>query len=301
MSACMVAAIDPALLVFSPTEIENPDQSTDERLGALMLHREFVEEYSVQVAMTDRHLGMLWQCHPFSASRETKRKLHDFFAFFDRLQRLIAIVPDAPHNGVPLAPDCVLCLPVDDPEVGESFRTLLASALEWAGEIGVGLCVGTWASNRLIEQHICRKREDAQPSPSPTSHDGHCLRLVWRREDWASVLYEIGWWWPEMTLLVPLCFDADPGFRAAAAKGATPSPIHATDRFTRSLDRNCLDLSLRRALTEAVMKLAYGIPDGAMDDKKFKGHRRCRVTGFWRLYYDRDDLGIELLEFVPHE
>lgn len=104
----------------------------------------------------------------------------------------------------------------------------------------------------------------------------------------------------ELNELVKAHFAVNPALNTCCDALVQPLEISYTSRFKKDLERYS-DLHIKKALLESLTKKVYDIKDKGLGDEEFKGHRRFRVTDYWRVNYKVGRDRIQLFEFGPHD
>ena len=297
----LVSLIDPDLLCYDVEEWREDDTLCLARFQALGLHRDHTAKFRLKLAMSQSFLALIYHLFPWNESYRDIPELRDLRQFvLQDLQMLTVFVEGEPWGRVVLQPAGVACQCVRRDDVAMSWDHLLHACVVQAST-QMDPQLATWRSPCAVsaggEVSLTFDNESG-------GGDSICcsLPLVYDEHSWAVQLNTQDWW-PDLQTCVRLCFLTNPSIRNYTSVREVPIPFECTPSFLESLERYCVETSLRKALIEALTKKVYGLVNPGLGDEELTGAhgtRRFRVTDFWRIHYRHEAEHILLEEFGPH-
>ena len=290
------SAIDPALLIHHQEDWQNRMPHCFNRFKALVLHRQYIQKYGQRIAMSHDYVSIVSQSFPWNYASRNIQELRDLRQFIiEDIARNIYYLDGEVTGSVSLQPDDITCRFVKIPEAMRTWEELLYYCLKEQDSSDFDVQIATWdvSGDPSLTQSL------TVAIRSGTETEYHYLPLVWDKESWVRQLASQDAW-PNLHNCVELYFMSTPAMKNYPGALEHPIPFEWTNTFWSSVE-NIRDVHLRQELIKAITKRVYGIFDKGLGDELFRGMKRFRVTGFWRVHYS--DLGdsLRLEEFGEHD
>ena len=290
----VLAALDPALLVYRQQDWEQRRGHWLRRTSALAMHRRMARLQNHRFGVTQAFVARLYESFPWNSAFQHVSELKDLRQFM--LEDLAAAhYVDIPTcEQLVLLPNDLTCSYVEQRDMIDAWKALLHGCIEDEVSLASEVCIATWESPALCG------RADAVVL---TIHDGtktedYEIALLWSENCWEKRINCLDAW-PDLETCVNLYFTTNVAMHGYSGVRTNPIPFDCTDRFWNSVNDFCQP-QMRLTLVKAIAKKVYGILDASLGDEAFGSIRRFRVTSFWRIHYR--DLGDRLVldEFGEH-
>lgn len=289
-----LSAFDPSLLIYEQDDWNRRSHHCQIRLEALATHRKLMKQHDQRIVMTHAMAAILYGTFPLNPQYKNVAELHDIRRFiWEDLQRAHYISPESPEP-VDLSPAGLTCRHLEFPEVEAIWKLLLLGCVEESQRTNFSAQIISWN----IDDEVERPTDMVLTILRDTGEEQHLFPLISDELSWATQLAPLDAW-PNLRKCIELCFLLDLGMRSFQRVRRTPYDFDWTESFWKSIE-DCQP-AVRPLVIKAMTKKIYGIQDKGLGDEPFKGIRRFRVTGFWRVHYR--ELGKRLVfeEFGPHD
>ena len=291
----LLAALDPALLIYQQEHWEENQPHWLRRVHTLALHRRVARKHNYRIGVSQEFVAMVYESFPWSPAFRNIKALQDLRQFILHDLTNAYYVNGLVTEQLSLLPDDLTGAYVESPEVLNAWKALLHGCVEDEMTSISDVHIATWETPTLSES--------AQSVTLTTHHDTksevHHIPLVWDENSWTARLACLDAW-PDLRRCVDVYFLTNSGMQKYPGIRNAPMPFVCTDGFWKTVDDFCQP-QMRLALVKAIAKKVYGILDTSLGDEAFGPIRRFRVTKFWRIHYR--DLGQKLVldEFGEHD
>ncbi|MCZ7546008.1 MAG: hypothetical protein M5R40_21900 [Anaerolineae bacterium] len=223
------------------------------------------------------------------------RELRDLRTIIYELLQKAYYVEEA-NAEVELYPAGVVCKYIETDEIIIAWHGILCGCVAEPVSLENDPLVGTWEFVSSIKDSSTLKLSirDAEAA-------AFRLPIVWDEASWVAQLATQEYW-PDLQRCVESYFIANPNMKMHPGARTEPIPFDASRVFLDAVHHYCdNDRHLRDCLIKAIAKRVYGLLDAGLRDEPFRGMRRFRVTGGWRVNYREEKGRLILEEFGSHD
>jgi hypothetical protein len=276
--------LDPALLLYRPDDWLQHAQHCDERMGALLEHRDNCVRFGGKIALTPEMQSLLVSNFPWDAQSRVPQVRDLIRVIMGDLQRAEFLTPaEADTTSVSVTG---LCQHVDWEIVERPWKGLLGSLVS----VEATVLVATWTKLNPAQLRVSTLTGSVRRSAD--------LPIVWNDDGWAEQVDPMSAW-PDLALCTRILVSSDAGWRTRSGS-AVAKPLRYDDAFVREAELALPSDVDRRSFFKCLAKLAFNHRDGGLGDEAVRDFRRCRITRGRRLHYRETANVITLLSVGGH-
>jgi hypothetical protein len=292
----LLTALDPTLLIYSPAALNWSTETNTSRLDALLLHRRMMRKYGLKLVMSAPLAAVIQTAFPWNADARGVPAWRDLRTFLLRDLEQALYVELVENRTVELLPEEATCSAEGSATALATWRQLLGAFVEGATANGWRPHVGSSSEVSGSHGSVLVRVEDVAGEVVAEA----TVPVLKNESDWGQHLASHDWW-PDVARCVELHFLASPALQTHNTRREQPFDLEVSTGFQRSLRRHCQSTDLRRAVIEALTKVAWGINDEGLGLEWMDTTLRFRVTLYWRIHASLSGTLLTLEQFGPHD
>jgi len=293
----LINIFDPSLIVYRYEDWKNDTNYCFERIKSLILHRDILNRYKQEIAMSDELLGLIMQNFPWSHANIPEFRDVMLFMNMDmqKMRHGIDICLGQDKLKIDVNPDDVVCQYIGE-DIVKEWRNLLYSCIKKGDSLFKNQIV-TWDSYEA-RRHAREIEIIIKEGKDLEKHD---VPAIWNEDIWYKQLVTENWW-PDLSKCIEICHKTHPGMKGYSGIREEPFNLECEESFWDMAGCCYEDDDIRREMIEALTKLVYGIRDEGLGFKPIGKHRyRFCVTIHYRVHCRFEEQSYVLEKFAPRE